>query len=294
MNAEAPRAVRDLDDAFAACLDDLAAGLSLAETLARYPDYAEALTPLLMTAARLRDAEWPKLSMRSRVRGREQMHAALEKRQRRAGVAWWRPAWGQFGVALILVVLAAGVWLARPGRELRTVAQPTATSTVVALPADATLTPTATVSAVPTVQPEVIETRTQATPEARSTTIAPALTTPAAPPTGALVLATATATARPTGTRTRTPEPTEAPEPTHAAAPRPTGTRTSEPARTPEPVETPESTRTATPQPGGTRIPESTRTPEPTETRKPTKTPEPEETPEPTETADDAHAKVVR
>ena len=142
MSAAAPRPVRNLDEAFAACLDDLDAGLSPAQALARYPEYAEALAPLLETSDRLRSANWPALSMSSRVRGRERMHAELEKRRRRAGMAWWRSAWRQFGVALALVILAAGAWLAWPGHEVRTITQPTATPTAVTLPEDATPRPT--------------------------------------------------------------------------------------------------------------------------------------------------------
>lgn len=174
MNPEVPQVVRNLDDAFAACLDDLAAGLSLAETLARYPDYAEALAPLLETSARLSTVAWPRLSGGGRVRGRERMHAELEKGRRRAGAAWWRPAWSQLAVASLLLVLAASVWLAWPGRELRTITRPTATATIEALPG--AVTPTATPSVAPTAQPDLTATRMPVTPETDVTVGAPTST----------------------------------------------------------------------------------------------------------------------
>ncbi len=168
MSAAVPRPVRSLDEAFAACLDDLDAGLSSAQALAHYPEYAEALTPLLETSIRLRDANWPALSMGSRVHGRERMHAELEKHRRGAGMAWWRSGWRQFGVALALVFLAASAWIAWPGREVRTITQPTAAPTAVTLPEDATPKPTAsataTASALPTMLPNEPETRVTVTP----------------------------------------------------------------------------------------------------------------------------------
>lgn len=72
-----PRAVRSLDEALALALDDLEAGLSQVEVLARYPGYEDDLAPLLATAARLRGADWPVLSMSARVRGRERVQVAL-------------------------------------------------------------------------------------------------------------------------------------------------------------------------------------------------------------------------
>ena len=207
MSAAAPRPVRNLDEAFAACLDDLDAGLSPAQALARYPDYAEALAPLLETSARLRGANWPALSMSGRVRGRERMHAELEQRRRRAGMAWWRAAWRQFGVALALVILAAGAWLAWPGREVRTITQPTATPTAVGLPEDATPRPTssatATASALPTVLPDQSETRVTVTPGPRTTATRSVLTVPA----------------------TRTPEAVASTPPMRTPTPRPASTK---------------------------------------------------------------------
>ena len=69
--------MQNLDNALAACLDDLAAGRSLTESLARYPEYAADLAPLLQTADSVRSEPRPTLSLRGRVAGRERMHAAL-------------------------------------------------------------------------------------------------------------------------------------------------------------------------------------------------------------------------
>ena len=265
MNAEAPRPVRDLDEAFAACLDDLDAGLTLAQALARYPDYAEALAPLLVTSARLRGASWPALSMGARVRGRGRMHAELERRRRGAGMTWWRSAWNQFGVALALVVLAAGAWLAWPGREVRTITQPTATPTVITLPENATPRPTSSVTATAssTGLPDESGTRAPITPEPRTTESDPALTAPAATATPAPGAGTSTPPARPTGAASPG-DPAGTPTPGQTDTARP-----ATPSRTPEAAATSGPASTSTPPPTGTKTRERTQTPEPAETAKP-------------------------
>jgi hypothetical protein len=95
---------QNLEAALAACLDDLQAGMTPAQCLARYPEYADQLEPLLLTAERLQGQPWPILSVGGRVRGRERMHAALASR-RPAGFAWW-PVLRPLLAAVVLLALA--------------------------------------------------------------------------------------------------------------------------------------------------------------------------------------------
>ena len=148
------RSAQNLEAALAACLDDLQAGMTPAQCLARYPEYADQLEPLLLTAERLQGQPWPTLSAGGRVRGRERMHAALASR-RPAGFAWWsvlRPLLA----AVVLLALAGGVWLAWPGRQSTTTDLPTSAPVVLqptpspALTLGATATLTLTVTATPT------------------------------------------------------------------------------------------------------------------------------------------------
>ena len=148
------RSAQNLEAALAACLDDLQAGMTPAQCLARYPEYADQLEPLLLTAERLQGQPWPTLSAGGRVRGRERMHAALASR-RPAGFAWWsvlRPILA----AVVLLALAGGVWLAWPGRQSTTTDLPTSAPVVLqatpspALTLRATATLTLTVTATPT------------------------------------------------------------------------------------------------------------------------------------------------
>ena len=147
------RSAQNLEAALAACLDDLQAGMTPAQCLARYPEYADQLEPLLLTAERLQGQPWPTLSTGGRVRGRERMHAALASR-RPAGFAWWsvlRPVL----VAVVLLALAGGVWLAWPGRQSTTTDLPTSAPVLLqATPSPAlTLGPTATLTLTVTATP---------------------------------------------------------------------------------------------------------------------------------------------
>ena len=117
------RPATSLEDALAACLDDLARGASPAQCLARFPEHAAELAPLLRVAARTQAQPLPALSLGGRVRGRERMHAALA--QRTAGPGWLRAWVGGLAGLAVLLVLAAGVWLSWPGRNDRVGGQPT-------------------------------------------------------------------------------------------------------------------------------------------------------------------------
>jgi hypothetical protein len=306
------RSAQNLEAALAAGLDDLQAGMTPAQCLARYPEYADQLEPLLLTAERLQGQPWPILSVGGRVRGRERMHAALASR-RPAGFAWWtvlRP----LSVAIMLLALAGGVWLAWPSRQKKTTDLPTSAPVILQATPSPTLTlrPTATltltVTATPTGTagntnpvptetniPEVIEggdgtetpsatatLRTRNTPTSGDRVSTPVPTLPGSP----------AATIDPSRSQ-ETPQNAETPEAAAEATETrtppggtPTLSKTREPERTPEPSRTAVATEaphaTATREPSPTAEP--TETPRPTATHASTKVPESLETPEPTRT----------
>ena len=148
-----------LGNVLATCLDDLDAGAPLEEILARYPQHAGDLAPLLAVAAQMRSAPWPALSVHGRVQGRERMHAALA--QYHSGFSRWRRSWVQAAMALVIVasISAASVILTRqdwplPFATPAPLIAPTVTSqqTVVVPDDTATVTPTVEPSATPTLQ----------------------------------------------------------------------------------------------------------------------------------------------
>jgi hypothetical protein len=304
------RSAQNLEAALAACLDDLQAGMTPAQCLARYPEYSDQLEPLLLTAERLQGQPWPILSVGGRVRGRERMHAVLASR-RPAGFAWWsvlRPLLA----AVVLLALAGGVWLAWPGHQSKTTDLPTSAPVVLQATPSPTLTPgptatlTLTVTSTPTgaagdTNPGPAETNAPevitgaggtnmpfatATLRARNTPISGERvstsepTQPASPVTprkDASPEATdeATETRTPSGatpTLSRTREPERTPEPSRAAVATeaPHGSATREPSPTAEPTESPRSTATA----AVTKIPESSQTPEPAKTPEAAKMPD--------------------
>jgi hypothetical protein len=304
------RSAQNLEAALAACLDDLQAGMTPAQCLARHPEYADQLEPLLLTAERLQGQAWPALSTSGRVRGRKRMHAALASR-RPAGFPWWSVL-KPLLAAVVLLALAGGVWLAWPGRQSKTTDLPTSAPVVLqATPSPVlTLGPTATltltVTATPTGTaggtnpvpteadgPEVIEradgtetpfatatlrTRSTATSGVRLST--PGATLPGSP--AATVEVTETRTPPDaTSTRSKTREPERTPEPSRSAvtteAPHATATReaphataTHEPSPTAEPTESPQATAT----PAATKMSELSETPEPAKTPEAVKMPD--------------------
>ena len=242
-----------LEDALALCLDDLAQGASLEQCLARFPEHAAELAPLLRVATRAQAQTLPALSLGGRVRGRERMQAALTRPI--VGSGRPRALFGGLAAAVIFLSLAAGVWLSWPGRdnhgENGHAAQPT-------LPSPAA---TTTPSAIPTITPAA---ESSSTP-----TLSPSPTSAGMPAT-----ATATATASPTFSPTPTSLPTAsatihvAASPTQGLAETPQSRETAAPAETRE-----------TDGPGETR-----ETDEPAEMHETDEPTEMHETDEPTET----------
>ena len=239
-----------LEDALAACLDDLARGASPAQCLARFPEHAAELAPLLRIAARAQAQPLPVLSQSGRVRGRERMQAALA--QRAAGSGWLRAWVSGLAVAAVLLALAAGAWLSWPGRDKRLGGESTAQ------PAPPTMAATAPPSAIPT---PTLEMRSRSTP-----TLASSPTSEGAPTT-----ATGTSTPGPTLSATATPSPTASATPSPGPLAIPTSAPSAE--DTAPPVAPTRSAATATRSPAETpearETAESAEPPEPTETHEP-------------------------
>lgn len=95
------------EEALARCLEEIAAGAEVEQVLARYPAYAEALRPLLETAARLRETPVPPPRPEAVRRGRMRVVAAAQRIRRRQA----EPGWLQ-GRRWVSALLTAGLLLA--------------------------------------------------------------------------------------------------------------------------------------------------------------------------------------
>lgn len=177
----------DLIDAFDDCVDRLYAGQSLQDCLRAYPQYADTLHPLLMTAQTVRAAR-PPIPAGAESRVRKRVMSAM--RQSSAAPRWRTSARLRLVAAAMVAVVCAGLlfaWLDRkPNPPLRIVPLTTTTATTTFTPT-ATATVTATASASATASP------------AATATSSPSLTS--------------TASASPTKTPTRTPSGTPSPTP---------------------------------------------------------------------------------
>ncbi len=206
----------------ASCLDDLEAGATPAQCLARFPEYAAQLEPLLATAARLGVQSWPGLSPAARVRGRERMHAAVGRAEARRLI--WRPLWRQLAVAVLLVILAAGAWLAWPGRQGTLGGRPTASPLSTGVAPVSSPTPTATATSA-----------VSATLTATASPAAPAGPKGETVPPTASPVSTMRATATPAAAASRTPAPLGKPEATQGPEATDTAQQTAAPRATTAP-----------------------------------------------------------
>jgi hypothetical protein len=232
------RRPNSFENVLAACLDDLDVGAPLEEILAKYPQHAADLAPLLAVAAQMRTASWPALSVHGRVQGRERMHAALAEYH--SGFSRWRPSWVQTVMALMIVasISVASFILTRqdwpsPFATPAPLTGPTATSQhTVVVPSDtATVTPTVEPSATPTLQIATATSTLTVTASLDSKT-ATVLPSPSLQP-SATASPLATATLRPTPTVLPTATPvmnasgvSQTPRPTDAAGQPPRNTST--------------------------------------------------------------------
>ena len=115
------------------CLERMAAGESVADCLARYPEQADALAPILQTGQATMDvSRATKPSAAGKARGMARMQAALEEGRHRRRRRWqmprvsWRPIStpiaAAFAMALLTIVAAGGTTVASadsiPGEAL--------------------------------------------------------------------------------------------------------------------------------------------------------------------------------
>ena len=79
-----------LDDILDECLERIAAGSTIEECAAAFPEHAEALTPLLETALALGHISGSvRLSPEAKARGLDRLMDAIDRRQ--ASKRWWHP-----------------------------------------------------------------------------------------------------------------------------------------------------------------------------------------------------------
>lgn len=108
------------------CLDELEAGVPVAEILARFPEQAAVIRPLLETAVSLEQVV-PEPPPKAQAASQDLFlsHARAMKKargSRRAGVVWWRRLAFSLGLLLVaflgLTVLGSGTAAALPGSVL--------------------------------------------------------------------------------------------------------------------------------------------------------------------------------
>lgn len=108
-----------LADVFDLCLDQLAAGATVVECLARHPEHADALAPLLLAAAQVRQVPPPPLS--SATRERVQRLARTKLVQPRRPHQWLATPYRAvfyIGLALLLVLVVGSGTLYAAERSL--------------------------------------------------------------------------------------------------------------------------------------------------------------------------------
>jgi len=102
------------DDILSNCTERLLQGESVEQCLARYPEQAAELEPLLMVAAAARrtsSAVEPRPEFKARVRHEVQSQLRSEGRKpeaKRTPALHWMPRWAMAAVTLVFVVLLAG------------------------------------------------------------------------------------------------------------------------------------------------------------------------------------------
>ena len=113
----------NFDNALNDCLERMAAGETLAECLARHPEHADELAPLLrMGQATMRLSQSVEPSAAGRVRGMTRLQSALSDNRHRKRRRWhlpriyWRPistpVAAAFAVAFLTIVAAGGTTVA--------------------------------------------------------------------------------------------------------------------------------------------------------------------------------------
>ncbi len=113
----------EFDNILDECLERMLTGGETAEQcLARYPQWARELEPLLLASTFARKASSIKPSPEFRERARYQMRAALqemaEKRERRFSLFRWQPQWVTAVIAVVVLVVASGGTVAASGNSM--------------------------------------------------------------------------------------------------------------------------------------------------------------------------------
>jgi hypothetical protein len=102
---------KDFDNILDDCLERvMTGGETVEQCLARYPDDAAELEPLLRTALAAREAADIRPSPEFRERARYQFQAAIREMetQKRPGIFGWQPRWATALVAVLVLLLASG------------------------------------------------------------------------------------------------------------------------------------------------------------------------------------------
>ncbi len=113
----------EFDNILDECLERMLTGGETAEQcLARYPQWAQELEPLLLASTFARKASSIKPRPEFRERARYQMRAALqemaEKRERRFSLFHWQPQWVTAVIAVVVLVVASGGTVAASGNSM--------------------------------------------------------------------------------------------------------------------------------------------------------------------------------
>ncbi len=113
----------EFDNILDECLERiLTGGESVEQCLARYPQWARELEPLLQASLFARKASSIEPRPEFRERARYQMRAALqemaEKRERRFSLFRWQPQWVTAVIAVLVLVVASGGTVAASGNSM--------------------------------------------------------------------------------------------------------------------------------------------------------------------------------
>ena len=113
----------EFDNILDECLERMLTGGETAEQcLARYPQWAKELEPLLLASTFARKASSVKPRPEFRERARYQMRAALqemaEKRERHFSLFRWQPQWVTAVIAVVVLVVASGGTVAASGNSM--------------------------------------------------------------------------------------------------------------------------------------------------------------------------------
>lgn len=95
------------------CIELLRQGVSLEECLARYPEYAQELEPLLRTALNAQGELTPGMPPAARTRIRARVLAEWDRRhlprERRWGIPFFLPRWAAVTASVVLAIVLGGV-----------------------------------------------------------------------------------------------------------------------------------------------------------------------------------------